>query len=182
MPSVGLCLSIFGATCLCGSIHPLMVCWMWPLVRHTSVVLVCLMHTLSLLHAMLLCLPCLLCVTCLAFFASLHFCTLAYMFMHEFVSSMLQSHGIIDTQSKPTFVLLEHPLCLIICLFAPVWHLFLACLLACFPSICFFACLLTCFFCHCMYTHGAQTLGVRVRPLRHKQKGQGCKPLKGNVQ
>ena len=37
------------------------------------------------------------------------------------------------------------PFCLITCLFAPVWHLFLACLLACFPSICFFACLLVCF-------------------------------------
>ena len=64
---------------------PLVVCWMWPLVRHTSVVLVFLMHTLSLLRAMLLCLPCLLCATRLAFFASLHFCTLAYMFIHEFM-------------------------------------------------------------------------------------------------
>ena len=34
---------------------------------------------LSLLHAML----CLLCAACLAFFASLHFCTFAYIFMHE---------------------------------------------------------------------------------------------------
>ena len=38
---------------------------------------------LSLLHVMILCLPCLLYATRLAFFASLHFCMLAYMFMHE---------------------------------------------------------------------------------------------------
>ena len=38
---------------------------------------------LSPLHAMLSCLPCLLYATYLAFFASLHSCTLVYMFMHE---------------------------------------------------------------------------------------------------
>ena len=38
---------------------------------------------LSPLHVMLICLPCLLYATCLAYFASLHICTLAYMFMHE---------------------------------------------------------------------------------------------------
>ena len=40
---------------------------------------------LSPLRAMLICLPCLLCATRLAFFVFLHLCTLAYMFMHEFV-------------------------------------------------------------------------------------------------
>ena len=40
---------------------------------------------LSLLHVMLMCLPCLLCATRLAFFAFMHLCTLAYMFIHEFV-------------------------------------------------------------------------------------------------
>ena len=40
---------------------------------------------LSSLYAMLICLPCLLCATYLAFSASLHLCTLAYMFMHKFV-------------------------------------------------------------------------------------------------
>ena len=40
---------------------------------------------LSLLYVMLLCLSCLLCATHLVFFASLHLCTLAYMFMHEFL-------------------------------------------------------------------------------------------------
>ena len=38
---------------------------------------------LSPFHAMILCLPCLLFATYLAFFASLHLCMLAYMFMHE---------------------------------------------------------------------------------------------------
>ena len=38
---------------------------------------------LSPFYAMLLCLPCLFCATHLVFFASLHLCTLAYMFMHE---------------------------------------------------------------------------------------------------
>ena len=65
---------------------------------------------LSLLCMMFICLTCLLCATHMAFFASLHLCTLAYMFMHKSVSSILQSHGIMDTWSKPTFVLLGHPL------------------------------------------------------------------------
>ena len=38
---------------------------------------------LSPFHAMILCLPCLFFATYLAFFASLHLCMLAYMFMHE---------------------------------------------------------------------------------------------------
>ena len=40
---------------------------------------------LSLLSMMLICLPCLLCATHLAFFAFMHLCKLAYMFMHESV-------------------------------------------------------------------------------------------------
>ena len=38
---------------------------------------------LSPFYVMLIRLPCLLCTTCLAFFASMHLCMLAYMFMHE---------------------------------------------------------------------------------------------------
>ena len=38
---------------------------------------------LSPLCAILICLPCLLCATHLAFFAFMHLCMLAYMFMHE---------------------------------------------------------------------------------------------------
>ena len=40
---------------------------------------------LSPLRAMLICLPCSFCTTHLAFFAYLHLCMLAYLFMHEFV-------------------------------------------------------------------------------------------------
>ena len=43
--------------------------------------------------------------------------------------------------------------------------------------LCFFASLLACFFGLCIYTHGA-----RVWLPRCKQKGQGCKPTKGNDQ
>ena len=73
------------------------------------------------------------------------------------------------------------------CLFAPVWHLLLACLLACFPSICFFACLLVCFLVCCMYTYEARTLETRVRHPKCKQKrariqARGCKPIKDDVQ
>ena len=37
------------------------------------------------LYMMLICLPCFLCATLFTFFASLHLCMLAYMFMHESV-------------------------------------------------------------------------------------------------
>ena len=52
---------------------------------------------LSLLRAMMLCLPCLLCATCLAFFASLHLCTLAYIFMHE---SLLTSLHLVQVHTR----------------------------------------------------------------------------------
>ena len=74
----------------------------------------------------------------------------------------------------PSFVLLH------VCL--PLFGFLIACLLACFPSSCFFACLLACFHCHFMYMHGAWTLGVRARPPRRKQKGQGCKQEDANPQ
>ena len=35
--------------------------------------------------------------------------------------------------------------------------------------------MLVCFLVFCMYTYGARMLGVRARPSRRKQKGQGCK-------
>ena len=60
------------------------------------------------------------------------------------VSFVLQSHVTMDTQSKPTFVLLGHPFCLITCLFAPVWLSLLVFHFPCFLSSCFFACLLFC--------------------------------------
>ena len=115
---------------------------------------------LSLLRVMLICSPCLPCATRLAFFASmLSCCTLTYMFMHEFVSSILQSNGAMDTPSKPTFVLLGHPLCSIACLFAlsyaslpfscalhiclPLFGIFASLFFACFPYL---LCLLLCLF------------------------------------
>ena len=143
---------------------------------------------LSPLYAMILCFPCLLCATCLAFFASLHFCTLAYMFVHESVCRPYSNLMELQTfDPNLHFSFQDNLLCWITCLFAPVWLPLIVCLLACFPSSCFFACLLACFLCHCMYTLGAWTLGARVRPPRRKQKGKGCKqadtsPQKGNVQ
>ena len=70
---------------------------MWPLLRYISVMLVCLMHTLSLLRSMV-CLPCLLCATRLALIVSFHLCTLAYMFMHESLC-LLVSSSLIPTIS-----------------------------------------------------------------------------------
>jgi len=57
----------------------------------------CLDTHLSLLHAMMLCLPCLLCATCLAFFASLHLCTLDYIFMRE---SLLTSLHLVQVHTR----------------------------------------------------------------------------------
>ena len=183
---------------LCHALYPLWTCAYWslrPLAYVVASVSIFEIHLhgvgvldshLSPLCAMLICLPCLLCDTHLASFASLHLYMLAYMFFAWVcVSSILQSNVIMDIRSKPTFILVKHPLlfdnmfvCLFVCftcLFAPIWHLLIACLLACFPFTCFSACLLACFFCHCMYTHGAWTLGARVKPPRRKQNGQGCK-------
>ena len=56
-----------------------------------------LMHILSSLRAMT-CLPCLLYATRLALLVSLHLCTLAYMFMHEFLC-LLVSSSLIPTIS-----------------------------------------------------------------------------------
>ena len=107
-------------------LHPslLWIVWMWPLVRYTSMVLVCLMHTLSLLRA-LLCLPCLLCATHLAFIASLHLCTLAYMFIHESVCCPYSNFMELWTPNPNLHLSSWDTLyCLITCLFAPVWLFF----------------------------------------------------------
>ena len=152
-----------------------------------------------------MCLPCLLCATLLVFFAtfaSLHAC----LHVHAWVcvSSILQSNGTMDTRSKPTFVLLGHPLwfdnmpvCPFICLacfFSPIWLSLLVCSLHVLPIsfAFFFTCMLACFFYLCMYMYRAWTLGARVWPLRreqkeqrHKQEWQRCKqeaskPKKGH--
>ena len=160
---MGLCLSIFWANCLCGFIHP-----SCGLLDATTCEIhlrgVGLLDThISPLCAMLICLSGLLSATRLAFFASLHFCTLAYMFMQESVFRPYSNLMELWTPDPNLHLSFEDTIfCLIKCLFAPVWHLLLTCLLACFPFTCFFACLLACFFCYCMYTHGAQTFGARM--------------------
>ena len=93
VPSVGLCLLVFRATCLC-VVASVLFCGLFGcnhLREYILVMLICLMHTISSLCAML-CLSCLLCATCLAFFASLHFCTLAYMSMHESLLACVCRH------------------------------------------------------------------------------------------
>ena len=79
------------------------------------------------------------------------FCLMACM------SSMLQSHGTMNTRSKPTFVHLGHPLFFDNMDIFPHWLSLIVCPFACFFSNCFFACLLACLLYHYMYT-----LGVRV--------------------
>ena len=84
----------------------------------------------------------------LCFFAFLH----SHVHAWVCVSSLLQSYGTRDTWSKPTFVLLGHPLlfdnmlvCSFICLacfVCPRLALFISVFLACFPFFpCFFLCL-----------------------------------------
>ena len=176
MPFMGLCLLVFEAICLCGCIRP-----SCGLLDATT----CEIHLRGVgwLDAYPFSAPCVDMLALLAlchpfgflfFFASLHAC----LHVHAWVcvSSILQFHGTMNTRSKPTFILLGHPLLfdnMFVCPYLAL--LLIACLLACFPSTCFFTCLLACFLCHCMYTLGAWTLGVRVWPPRHKKNGQGCK-------
>ena len=171
MPSVSLCLLVFGATCLCGCTYPFCGLFRSDHLWDTPLWCRCAWYTpfsasfnVVILALLVLCHP----FGFLWFFASLHACLHVHAWVY--VSSIPQSHGTMDTRSKPTFVLLGHPLLFDNMFICPVWHLLLACILACFPSICFFACLLACFFCHCMYTHGAWTLRAGVQPSRCKEK------------
>ena len=123
--------SFWGHLLVFGCIHPARGLFGCNHLReYIPVMLVCLLHALSPLRAML-CLPCLLYATHLAFFASLHFCMLAYMFRHEFVCR---------PYSNPMELWTSDP------------NLQLSILLSSFPSIYFFACLLPYFLCLCMYT------------------------------
>ena len=101
-------------------------------------------------RVMLICLPCATHLSFFASFASLNAC----LHVHAWVcmSFILQSNGIIDTWSKPTFVLLGHPLlfdnmlvCPFICLACFVWPclaFFVSMFFARSPHlICFFLCL-----------------------------------------
>ena len=76
--------ALHGLVLMWSHLSPLELVLLLPFVRYIFVVLVCLIYTF-LFRAMLIYLPCLLCATLLAFFASLHLCMLAYMFMHESV-------------------------------------------------------------------------------------------------
>ena len=93
----------------------------------------------------------------LAFFASLHFCMLAYKFMYESVQTYI-------CPARHAHFIWQH-----VCL-PPFGTFRQLVFLACFPSTCFFTCLLACFLCHCRYTCGAWTHGARVCLPRHKQK------------
>ena len=127
------------------------------------------------------------------FFAHLPTCSCLRLCL--LVSSMLQSNGTMDAQSKPTFFLVGHPLLLnnilvfpfirSICFVCPHLALYVLCSLS-LSLVSLFACLLACFFCLCIYMHGAWTLGARVRPPRREQKRTKMRarrrtPTKGNV-
>ena len=122
MLSVGLCLSVLGAICLRGCIHP--SCGLLDVTTcETHIRDVDVLDThLSPLRTMLSCLPHLLCATHLAFFASSHLCTLAYMFMHESVclpySNPIELWTLnpnLHLSSQDTFFSFDNML------FAPVW-------------------------------------------------------------
>ena len=124
-----------GFAMLCAP-HGLVHVWLHPSLLRFVWMLVCLVYTFST--------PCIVDMLALLalrhpfgflyFFASLHVC----LHVHAWVCvlSIFQSNETMDTQSKPTFVPLGHYLlfdnmfvCLFVCftcLFAPVWHLFLA--------------------------------------------------------
>ena len=152
--------------------------WMYPCVGYTPVVLVCLIY--AFLHPLRCCLPCLLCTTRLAFFASLHLCMLAYMFMHEFVCRLYSIPMELWTLDPILHLFSQDtPFCLITCFFAfscashvylPLFGIFPILFQHASPSICFFACLLACFCCLCMYMHGTGMLGARAQPSRCEQK------------
>ena len=118
---------------------------------------------LSSLRAMLICLPCLLCTTRLAFFTSLlllHTCQHVHAWVY--VSSVIQSNGTRVTRSKPTFVLLGHPLLfdnMLICLLCML-HMSVCPCLASFASLSFsmlsfylFLCLSASLFPCLLYVH-----------------------------
>ena len=156
---------------------------------------------LSLLHAMLICLPSCIVPPIQLSLLLLHFCTLAYLFMHESVCRLYYNPMKLWTldpnlhfSSQDTLHLFDN---MVVCpllyaqhaLFSPVWLSLLVCswYTLSFSLVSSFTCLLACSLCLCMYTYGAWILGARVRAPRHKQKGQGCKqedtsPLKGSVQ
>ena len=197
---IHVCLSRLGFAMLC-TLHGLMlvglwghllmwlhlsllwIVWMLPFMGYTSMVLACLIYTF--LCSVRCCYACLACFVppIWLFFASLHACLHVYAWVC--VSSILQSNGTMDTQFKPTFVLLGHPLLFDNMFVCPCLTLpLIACLLACFPSICFFACLLACFFWYCMYMghgHLEQRYDLLGASKRARMQARRCKPTMGNA-
>ena len=131
----------------------------------------------------------------LCFFASLHAC----LHVHAWVcvSSTLQSHGIMNTQSKPTFFLLGHHLfvCKHVRLPFHVHNMLVCPHLSSFVSLSFsilpfylFLCLSTGLFLFSLHVHawgmdiwsnGAPSL---VKAKRARMQARRCKPIKDNVQ
>ena len=133
--------------------------------RHISVMFVCLIHTF------LYCVRCFYACFVPPIWLSLLLCilfaclpTCSCMSLCLLVPSILQSNGTMDTRSKPTFVLLGHPLlfdnmfvCPFICLACFVCsHLafFVSMFLACSPCLlCFFLCLSASLFPYLLHVH-----------------------------
>ena len=157
--------------------------------RYTLVVLVCLIHTFfRSMRCWYVCLASFAPPTWLSlllcFFASLHTC----LHVHTLVcvSSIFQSNGTTDTQSKPIFILLGHHLlfnnmlvCFFMCftwLYALVWHLLLANLLACsfyHLFLCLSAGLLLLFLQVHAWSEGATSQAWAKREKMQAHKGQG---------
>ena len=161
---------------------------MWPPVRYTSVVLVCLLYTF--LYSMRCWYACLSCFAppvwlslLLCIFAHLPTCScMSLCVVHTSIQwsygQLIQNY--IFPPRTPPFVWWHAflpPLYSQHALFTSVWLSLVVCSLHPLPIsfVCFFSCLLDCFFCLCMYTHGVRILGARVRLLKCKQKRQGCK-------
>ena len=103
--------------CACWSLRPLVCVFAFVPTRACLDVTNCKIHLhgvgvldshLSPLRVMFICLPCLLGATRFAFFTSLHACLHVHAWVY--MLSIFQSNGTMDPRSRPTFVLLEHPL------------------------------------------------------------------------
>ena len=148
----------FKATCLCGHICPSCGsfgcyhlcdtpprCWCAWYTRFSAPCDVYMLALLALCHPF----------GFLCFFSSLHSCLHVYAWVY--VSSILHSNGPIDTQSKPTYILLGHLFscalhaCLPLYLYIYI-YLLLVCLLACFPSY-LFLCLFASLFLFLLHVH-----------------------------
>ena len=148
LPSMGLYLSVFGATCLHGCLRPSCGLFGCNCLQDTSLWCWCAW-----------CIP--FSTPCgdvmLALLALCHPFGFLYFFEYFMLTYMFRHESVCRPYSNPMELWTSDP------------NLQLSILLASFPSIYFFACLLPYFLCLCMYTLEAMTLGVKAWPLRHKQ-------------